>query len=65
MKKMKKYKLKEEFKNSIITIKDPSIGSLVFDTNTVNETEYHYYFNNGFELVFNTTIKYLGLDETR
>jgi hypothetical protein len=52
-----KLKLKPHFENLKITIKHPKIGELTFDSNVNNEGEYKYYFDNGFEHIFESIKK--------
>ena len=48
---LEKYKIKEEFVNETLTI-NSKMYVLVFDVSNTKMDELEYYFNNGFDFVF-------------
>lgn len=56
-------KLKNQYKGLTITRSHKALGTITFDSNKVNESEYQFYYNNGFKDLFTKgkTIKYKGV----
>lgn len=49
---MKKLKLKEQYKGTIVSRNHNLIGRVTFDTNTVSEDKYLNFYNLGFDQMF-------------
>ena len=60
-------KIKECYIGATISKKTPN-GRITLDTETAKESDYQFYFDNGFDIVFEEvkpkTIQYKGIDET-
>ena len=56
-------KLKKQFEGHRITRTHPQLGTLTFDSEINNESEYRFYYNNGFSDLFETEPKaYKGVE---
>lgn len=60
-----KLKLKDGYKGAIITLNHNKFGKITLDTNNIDESEYEFYYNAGFQSMFtkikHKVIKYKGI----